>query len=159
MIPSGYIFYGSADFQARFSLPSERAQVLASDYLSILGVQDANEFSALVVEAKRDLQSIAVAAELRYGLKPPTVGRLALFLANLASARSQQRRQLDLGITKCIWLVSSCGRASGDPNAGHLLFSGQEFDPSIGMRTEGQYILPGVSVGCTCVSKSVIPGF
>ena len=158
-VPSGYVPYSANEFLERFGIASEAAQILAADYQSILGIKEPNDFSGLVFSAKRDLHRISVAIESRYDLDRSTAARVAGFVANVGMAHAQQRRQVELGIIQCRWLVSTCGTTLGDPNVLHAELLGKLYDPSRGLSMGGKYLLPGVAIGCTCIGKPILPGF
>ena len=157
-IPSGYPSYAAKIFEERLKLTQEQSVQIAKDYLSLLQFDKGNDFVGLVLNVERDLYSLTQAIIARYGLDKKQAAAASLFFANVATARKDQLRKRDLGISSCIWMASTCGLKKGDPNASHRLLSGQHFDPQVGIRTEEGYLLPGVAIGCTCIAKSVIPG-
>ncbi|MHB1016080.1 MAG: hypothetical protein ACYC2W_12490 [Desulfurivibrionaceae bacterium] len=132
---------------------------IAKDYLSLVQFDEASEFGRLVFSAGRDLYSLAQAVTARYKLEKKQAAAVSRFFANVATTRSEQSRKRDLGISKCIWVATTCGSRKGDQNASHALLSGQQFDSELGLHTEDGYLLPGVAIDCTCIAKSIIPGF
>jgi len=158
-VPSGYPAYSANDFEMRFKVTPEQSLQLAKDYLSLVQFDEESDFGNLVFAAGRDLHSLAQAVLERYKLKKRQAATVSRFFANISTARNGQVRNRELGISKCIWVVSTCGLREGDCNASHVLLAGQQFDPATGLRTEDGYLLPGVAIDCTCTGKPIIRGF
>lgn len=157
-VPSGYPAYSEKDFEERLKVTPEQSSQIARDYLSLVQFDEESEFAKLVSKAGRDLHSLAQTVMARYKLEKKSAASVSRFFANVSTARNEQVRRQELGISKCIWVASTCGLRKGDRNASHALLSGQQFDPATGLRTEDGYLLPGVAIDCTCVAKSIIPG-
>jgi hypothetical protein len=158
VVLSGYPSYTAKDFEERLKVLPEQSLQIAKDYLSLVKSDVTNEFGRLVFDAGRDLNSLAQAVTARYKLEKKQAAAVSLFFANVATVRNEQSRKRSLGISKCIWVTTTCGLRKGDQNASHALLSGQQFDPVLGLYTEDGYLLPGVAIGCTCIAKSIIPG-
>ena len=158
VVPSGYPSYTAKDFEERLKVLPEQSLQMAKDYLSLVQFDETNEFGRLVFSAGRDLHSIAQEVAARYKLEKKQAAVVSLFFANVATTRKEQARKRDLGITKCVWVATTCGLRNGDQNTSHALLSGKQFDADRGLHTEEGYLLPGVSIGCTCIAKSIIPG-
>ncbi|HEY8220139.1 MAG TPA: hypothetical protein VIF86_08555 [Methylobacter sp.] len=158
VVPSGYPAYTAKDFEERLKVFPEQALQIAKDYLFLLQFDKSSEFGRLVFSAGRDLHSLAQAVTARYKLEKKQAAAVSRFFANVATARSEQSRKRDLGISKCIWVATTCGLRKEDKNASHAVLSGQQFDPELGLHTEDGYLLPGVAIDCTCIAKSIIPG-
>lgn len=148
--PSGYATYDRKTFEAGFGVTPEQSALIADDYSALRQFDATNEFSALVLNAGRDLHSLSQALTARYGLEKKQAAALSLFFTNVATARNEQLRRQSLGISQCIWLTSTC--------VAHAALSGQKFDSAVGIATDDGYLLPGVAIGCTCTSKPIIPG-
>jgi uncharacterized protein with gpF-like domain len=104
--------------------------------------------------AGRDLQSIT--EELR-ALYPITANRAALIArdqCNKANATVNRTRQMELGITRAVWMHSHAGK---HPRPGHLAADGKEFDVAKGCYIDGEYIQPGEQINCRCSSRAVLP--
>lgn len=158
-VPSGYPAYSAKDFEERFEVTPEQSSQIAKDYLSLVQFDEEGEFGKSVFKAGRDLHSLAQAVMARYKLEKKPAAAVSLFFANVSTARNAQVRKQELGISKCVWVASTCGLRKEDRNASHALLSGQQFDPATGLRTDDGYLLPGVVIDCTCIGKSIIPGF
>jgi hypothetical protein len=158
VVPSGYPSYTAKDFEERLKVLPEQSLQIAKDYLSLVQFDETSEFGRLVFSAGRDLHSLAQTVTARYKLEKKQAAAVSRFFANIATARDGQSRNRGLGISKCIWVVTTCGMRKGNQNASHALLSGQQFDPELGLRTEDGYLLPGVAIDCTCIAKSIIPG-
>jgi hypothetical protein len=158
VIPKGYPSYTAKDFEERLKVLPEQSLQIAKDYMSLVQFDETNEFGRLVFGAGRDLNSLAQAVTARYKLEKKQAAAVSRFFANIATVRSEQSRKRDFGISRCIWVATTCGLRKDDHNTLHALLSGQQFDPELGLRTEEGYLLPGVAIDCTCIAKSIIPG-
>ena len=76
---------------------------------------------------------------------------------NKASAKLNQGRQVELGITTAIWMHSGAGK---DPRPEHEEANGTEYDVEEGLPIgdDGEDVLPGECINCRCFNISVIPG-
>lgn len=157
-VPNGYPSYTAKDFEERLKVSPEQSVQMAKDYLSLLQFDETSEFGTLVFGAGRDLHSLAKAVSARYKLEKSQSAAVSRFFANIATTRKEQVRKQDLGISKCIWIATTCGLRKNDPNASHAKFSGQQFESNLGLLTKEGYLLPGVAIDCTCIAKSIIPG-
>lgn len=157
LVSNGYPSYTAKEFEERLKVLPEQSVQMVKDYLSLVQLDNNNEFCRLVFSAGRDLHLLAMAVTARYKLEKKQAAAITHFFANIATTRKEQARKHDLGISKCIWVTTTCGLKKGDPNASHALLSGQLFDVNQGIRTEEGYLLPGVAIGCTCTAKSIIP--
>lgn len=147
--PSGYKTYTAAEFEAHFTVTPEQSEQIAKDYATLIRFNEEDELTRIVFDAGRDLHQLSQALITRYDLNKKQVAGLPLFFANVAGARKEQNRHQGLGIRKCTWL------ATDDQ---HAELAGKEYDPSIGIKTPEGYLLPGVTLGCKCVARAVIPG-
>jgi hypothetical protein len=157
-VPSGYPSYTAKDLEERLNVLPEQSLQMVKDYLSLVQFDETSEFGRLVFGAGRDLHSLAQAVTARYKLEKKQAAAISRFFANVATTRKEQARKRDLGISKCIWVATTCGLRKGSSNASHALLSGQQFDADLGLRTKEGYLLPGVAIDCTCIAKSIIPG-
>ena len=104
--------------------------------------------------AGRDLHYITT--ELR-ALHPMTARRAALIArdqCNKANSVVNRTRQLELGITRAVWMHSHAGKV---PRPSHVAEDDKEFDVAKGCYIDGEYIQPGALVGCRCSSRAVLP--
>lgn len=148
LVPSGYWLYAAADLKEHFNITPEQADLLANDYATLLRFNEKDEFTCLVLDAGRDLHKLSQALMTRYAMNKKQAAGVPAFLANVAGAWQNQRRLRDLGISKCIWMAP----------VDHSDLDGQPYDPAVGLKTAEGYLLPGVTLGCKCTSRSVIPG-
>ena len=158
VVPNGYPSYSAKDFEEILKVFPEQSLQIANDYLSLVQFDQTSEFGRLVSGSGRDLHSLTQAVAARYKLEKKQAVTVSRFFANIATTREEQTRKEDLGISKCIWMTTTCGFRKDGPNTSHALFSGQQFDADLGLRTEEGYLLPGVAIDCTCIGKSIIPG-
>jgi len=104
--------------------------------------------------AGRDLATMT--KELRE-LYPKASGRAELIArdqSNKANAVVNRARQLELGLTKAIWLHSHAGK---HPRPSHVAANGKEYDIAQGCLIDGEYILPGQKINCRCIARPVLP--
>ncbi|MDN0082401.1 hypothetical protein QU487_06490 [Crenobacter sp. SG2305] len=158
-VPQGFLSYGPSDFERFLKVSPEESARIANDYLRLVQFDVNDSFTAEVIDSGRNLHRLSMMLQERYSIGKGPSGSLALYLSNVASMHIQLARYRELGVTRCTWLASACGLKKNDPNAAHLLMSGQSFDPGVGLLVEGAYFLPGVAIGCTCIAKAEIPGF
>lgn len=69
--------------------------------------------------------------------------------------RQARLRQINLGISKCIWRYANWGRSPCD----HSSLDGKRYPLNRGMKFKGSHIFPGEEDGCQCMSSPVIEGF
>ncbi len=74
--------------------------------------------------------------------------------SNKANATVNRTRQLELGITKAVWMHSHAGKT---PRPSHVAANGKEFDVANGMYLDGKWIQPGEEINCRCTSRSILP--
>ena len=100
-----------------------------------------------------DLKTLTDNLEASYGITRRRAALIARDQNNKASASILRARQLQLGITKAIWLHSGGGN---HPRPEHVAFSGEQFDVETGAFLEGKYVWPGTEINCKCSSRPVI---
>lgn len=77
--------------------------------------------------------------------------------ATLNSQISLKRAE-KAGITKAIWIKTKPSKTKNyTPRESHNLADGKEFDVKKGLKVDGEYILPGVPINCTCTMSYVMP--
>ncbi|HUX64139.1 hypothetical protein [Sulfuricella sp.] len=157
--PKGYPKYSAKEFEKFFALDKEQSKKLESDYLLLLQFDNKSDFSELAFGAGRDLFKLSTSLASRYGVPKTRAGAVAHFFANITTTRNDQISKQKLGISTCIWKTSVCGMRKNDPNISHVSLSGQAYNVNTGLLVDGNYLLPGVALGCTCNGRSVIPGF
>jgi len=106
--------------------------------------------------AGRDLQYITT--ELR-ALQPMTARRAALIArdqCNKANAVVNRARQLELGITRAVWMHSGAGK---EPRPGHVQAGKEkrEYNIAEGCPIDGEMIQPGTLINCRCSARPVLP--
>jgi SPP1 gp7 family putative phage head morphogenesis protein len=110
------------------------------------------------VQTGRDLSTLADELEKRYKITKKRAALIARDQNNKATASITRVRQEEIGITHAIWMHSG-----GDkhPRPKHLKANGRRYDIKKGLKIgdNGEWVFPGEEVGCTCVSRSVVPGF
>lgn len=156
-VPSGYRRLDAAALAVRFSIPAKQADELAEVYLALLNKDESIPLVRVIRSAGRDLFAVTNAAIQQFGLERNAAARVARWLGNLASVQSSNDRRLKLGITECVWRVSTCGGTASAPNQSHRALDGKRYFIAVGLEVEGGYEFPGVAPGCTCIAKPVIP--
>jgi 8-oxo-dGTP pyrophosphatase MutT (NUDIX family) len=90
-----------------------------------------------------------------------TVDRAALIARDQnakAKATIERVRQMELGITRGIWMHSHAGK---EPRPTHVKMNDTEYDLAKGMydSDEGEWVHPGQLINCRCTNRPVIEGF
>jgi SPP1 gp7 family putative phage head morphogenesis protein len=107
------------------------------------------------VTAGRDVGGLKKDLQQQLGVTQRRAALIARNQNNMATATVCKTRQMELGITKAIWVHSSAGRK---PRPDHVAFNGKEYDVKKGAYLEGVWTWPGREINCRCVSRSIIPG-
>lgn len=102
----------------------------------------------------RDLETMTKELQKYKGITRDRAVLIARDQSNKANAVVNRARQLELGITKAIWMHSSAGK---HPRPSHVAADGKEYDVSKGCLIDGEYIFPGIMINCRCTSRSVLP--
>ncbi|ENZ78057.1 MULTISPECIES: hypothetical protein [Ralstonia] len=144
-IPVGFANYTAADFASQFNIDPIMAQRVAMDYAALFSNGSAQQFGAAVAARPRDLAHLSDLIASRYGLVKENAVPISRFFSMVAIAREAQRRMVELSITKAAWVS-----LEGVPFACHSALSGTEFNPQIGLRTEGEFVLPATRFDCQC---------
>lgn len=121
--------------------------------------QHLSEVEGLVmrsVQSGRDLGYLSKELEARYGVTKRRAALIARSQNNMATANITRARQLEIGITKAIWMHSDAGK---HPRPSHVKANGEEYDIAKGMYLDGAWLLPGQALNCRCVAKPIIEGF
>jgi SPP1 gp7 family putative phage head morphogenesis protein len=109
------------------------------------------------VQAGRDLKQLTDDLQDAFGVTRRRAIAIARDQNNKATAMITRARQMEIGVTKAIWLHSH----GGNPRPEHLSWSGQEYDVAKGMwsKVDHAWVWPGTAINCRCVSKSIVPGY
>jgi SPP1 gp7 family putative phage head morphogenesis protein len=102
----------------------------------------------------RDLESLTKELKKIYPSASHRAELIARDQSNKANAVVNRTRQLELGITKAIWMHSHAGK---NPRPDHVKANGKEFDVEKGCLISGEYIWPGEKINCRCSSRAVLP--
>lgn len=105
------------------------------------------------VEVGGDLKTLTDELHKRFGITMGRAGRIALDQNRKVNAAMKRTRQLELGITKAIWVHT----ASNHPRQSHIDFNGKEYDIKEGALIDGKRIWPGTEINCHCMSRSIMP--
>ena len=75
-----------------------------------------------------------------------------------AKATIERVRQMELGITRGVWMHSHAGK---EPRPTHVRMNDKEYDLAKGMydSDEGEWVHPGQLINCRCTNRPVIEGF
>lgn len=124
---------------------------IAEEHLS-----DVEQIVMRSVANGRDLKYVTDELMKRYNLTKKRAARIALDQNNKATGQIVTVRQLELGITKAIWVHSGGGKT---PRQSHLKAGKErlEFDIKEGAFIDGEYIKPGELINCRCVSRAILP--
>jgi SPP1 gp7 family putative phage head morphogenesis protein len=109
------------------------------------------------VQSGRDLQQLARDLQREFGVTKRRAALIARDQNNKATAVFTRTRQLELGMTRAVWMHSHGGK---EPRKTHLKMDGRGYDTRRGMwdPAESKYIFPGELINCRCVSKTIVPG-
>lgn len=109
------------------------------------------------IAAGRDLATLSKQIEHQYGVTKRRAALIARDQNNKATAYMHDARRKELGIQEAVWIHSGGGKK---PRPKHVKADGQRFNVGIGLPIgdKGEYVLPGESINCRCVSRSIIPG-
>jgi uncharacterized protein with gpF-like domain len=112
------------------------------------------------VTAGRDVGSLAKELQEQYGVTRRRAAFISLDQNNKATAAFTRVRQIEVGITRAIWLHSHGGKS---PRRTHVANSGKSYDVKQGWYDPDpkvkRFIFPGELPRCRCVSKSIVKGF
>ena len=104
--------------------------------------------------AGRDLQYITEELKALYPAASHRAALIARDQCNKANAVVNRTRQLELGITRAIWMHSHAGK---HPRPSHVAADGKEFDVAKGCYIDGEHIQPSWLVNCRCSSRAILP--
>ena len=90
-----------------------------------------------------------------FGMTKKRAALIARDQNSKAVASITRARQIEVGITRAIWLHSLGGKV---PRPEHIAMNGKPYDIAKGAFLEGVWTWPGKEVNCRCVSKSIISG-
>lgn len=110
------------------------------------------------VQTGRDLHQLTNDLQRQFGVTRRRAILIARDQTNKANANLTRARQLELGISRAVWVHSGAGK---HPRPTHVRQSGKEFDIKTGWFDPAvkKYIFPGSEINCRCFSKSIVPGF
>lgn len=109
------------------------------------------------VTTGRDLHGLNEELRERYGVTKQRAAIIAKQQNNAATGKLQAIRQSELGLT-VTWVHSRGDRV---PRPTHFANNGKPYDPAKGWYdpAEKKFIWPGQLINCSCISRSIIPGF
>jgi SPP1 gp7 family putative phage head morphogenesis protein len=110
------------------------------------------------VQTGRDLEQLTKDLRDSFGVTKRRAELIARDQNNKATSALTRARQLELGITRALWVHSFGGK---HPRRSHIKNDGKEYDVAKGWwdPDEKKFIHPGHLINCRCVSRPVIPGF
>jgi SPP1 gp7 family putative phage head morphogenesis protein len=110
------------------------------------------------VQAGGDLQQLTNDLQREFGVTRRRAKLIARDQNNKATGSLIRARQLELGITKNVWIHSGAGK---HPRPTHVANHGKTYDIKEGWwdPAERKFIIPGQLINCRCVGRPVIPGF
>lgn len=90
-----------------------------------------------------------------------TIDRAALIARDQnakGKATIERVRQMELGITRAIWMHSHAGK---EPRPTHVAMNEKPYDLAKGMwdADEGEWVHPGQLINCRCTNRPIIEGF
>jgi uncharacterized protein with gpF-like domain len=107
------------------------------------------------VEVGGDLKTLTDELHKRFGITLDRAARIAVDQNRKINSVMTKTRDLELGITKAIWIHTACLY----PRQSHVDFHGKEYDVAEGALIDGKRVWPGSEIGCRCMSKPVLPDF
>lgn len=124
---------------------------IAEEHLS-----DVEQIVMRSVANGRDLQYLTEELMKRYNLTKKRAAMIALDQNNKATGQIVAARQLELGITKAVWVHSGGGKK---PRQSHVKAGREKLEFTIreGALIDGSYIKPGELINCRCVSRAILP--
>jgi len=107
------------------------------------------------VERGNDLKTLTEILQYRYGVASRRAKNIAKDQANKATVAFNRQRQIDVGITKGMWIHSGLGK---DKRQSHVKAGRNKlvFDLEKGAYIDGEYILPGELINCHCTWRAVL---
>lgn len=145
----GYMPYTSKDFENYFEVPAFVAEKIANDYASLLDFKDGDGFGAQVRMNPRNGEVIGQLCSTRYDIERKTMNNITHFYMSVAISREKQVKMAELQVEKTAWMES------GAKPFCHAGMDGKKFNPQIGIKLGGSYVLPGVTLGCKCNSRPI----
>ena len=146
----------------KFALTPEIKAILHAEIaqnvslIKSIPVQYFTELEGIVmrtIESGGSVKSLTEAIVERYGITMKRAETIAHDQCKKVNTVLTRVRQLEAGITKAIWQHV----ANDHPRAGHIAFSGQEYDVQKGAYIDGEWIWPGQLIHCHCLSKPLLP--
>jgi len=109
------------------------------------------------VQTGRDLKQLVDDLTHAFGVTKRRAAFIALDQNNKATATIKRARELELGITKGVWMHSHAGK---DPRPEHQKWDHEEYDIEKGKWSEEDncYVWPGTAIRCRCIGRPIIPG-
>jgi len=104
--------------------------------------------------AGRDLETMVKELRALYPKAQDRAELIARDQSNKANAVVNRARQMELGLTKAIWLHSHAGK---HPRPSHVAANGKEYEIAQGCYIDGSFINPGEMINCRCSSRVVLP--
>lgn len=154
---SGFPVYTAEDFEEHFGLPSAQSKAIYVAHHALI-TETHSRLADFVKRSGRDLAKTSSELHRWLGIEKNCAAGVARFLANTASALGNLERQKSLGITEALWQTSTCGMKPGIYPE-HVEYNDRRYSLLTGLPVDGKYLHPGTEIGCTCISRSVIPGF
>lgn len=110
------------------------------------------------VQTGRDLDGLVKDLLKRYSITRKRAILIARDQNNKATSSLNRARQMELGITKNVWMHSHAGK---EPRPTHVAFHGRKFDIRKGLydKDEGAWVFPGMLINCRCTARPVVEGF
>lgn len=104
--------------------------------------------------AGRDLETMVKELRALYPKAQDRAELIARDQSNKANAVVNRARQMELGLTKAIWLHSHAGK---HPRPSHVAANGKEYEIAQGCYIDQEYIQPGELINCRCSSRVILP--
>jgi SPP1 gp7 family putative phage head morphogenesis protein len=104
--------------------------------------------------AGRDLETMVKELKALYPKASHRAELIARDQSNKANAVVNRARQMELGLTRAVWMHSHAGK---HPRPDHMAAHGREYNIAEGCLISGEYIQPGEEINCRCTSKPILP--
>jgi len=108
------------------------------------------------VSTGRDLHQLTTDLRAQFGVTRRRAALIARDQSNKATGALQRVRQVELGISRAVWLHSHAGKV---PRRTHVAMHGKEYEIARGMwdADEQRWVHPGELINCRCVNRPLLP--
>lgn len=154
-----------AGFSVKFQMSAAVKQVLGATIQENVALirsipsQHFTQIEGIVmrsVQVGGDLQRLSRDLKKQFGVTTRRADFIAVDQNHKATAAITRAQQLDVGITRAVWMHSTGG---AKPRPSHVAFSGKTYDVAKGAFLDGKWVWPGTEINCRCVCKPIVAGY